>query len=199
MQFARRLAQAGEHQDRGHRRPGHRLAPGGQQLRAHGVQPQRAPERPPEPHRPERPRALQANLVQAHRQRHARCDVRFEQRALRAAPRDLLRQGARLRAALRVQFPEVRHGLLDDPAAAAHRAHQAPVRMRLPPLPPHRVPQVHPASPQPRAVSPEDPRRGKGQKSALHRVRLFSGQKPKRHGAGSRRTIFPRAELRKLG
>ena len=200
MQLARRLAQAGEHQDRGHRRPGHRLAPRRQQLRAQGVQPQRAPERPPEPHRPERPGALQADLIQPHRDRLARRALRFEQLVLRAASGDLLGQGARLGAALCVQFAEVRHGLLDDPAAAANRADQAPVRVRLPPLPPHGVPQVHSPPPPSRAQSRQKTR-ASASGSGRHYIafRQFRDQKSRRHGAGSRRTIFPRVELRKLG
>ncbi len=55
----------------------------------------------------------------------------LEELSLIRSPGDLPRQGLRLRPALGVQLAELRHGLLDDLAVAAHRTHQPPVRVGL--------------------------------------------------------------------
>ena len=131
MQLARWLAQPGNHQDRRHRGPRHKLATLRELRGAEAVEPQRAPQPPAEPDIAKAPRPFQANLIQPHRHRLARAHSRLKQIVLLPVARDLQRQPPRPRAALPVELAEMRNRLLHHLAAMAHRTHKAPVGVRL--------------------------------------------------------------------
>src|SRR2546427_624688 len=142
VQFARRLAQPGEHEHARHRRPRHRFTPFRQELCQQVVEAQRAPERPPEPYVAEGTPAFQPDALELDRN----CLIgrrRGEEVGLLSVPRNRACQRLRAGAPGRVQFTEMRDGLLNDIAADAHRADKAPVAVDLAVLPPRRVTEVH--------------------------------------------------------
>src|SRR5437870_44152 len=142
VQFARRLAQPGEHEHARHRRPRHRFTPFRQELCQQVVEAQRAPERPPEPYVAEGTPAFQPDALELDRN----CLIgrrRGEEVGLLSVPRNRACQRLRAGAPGRVQFTEMRDGLLNDLAADAHRADKAPVAVDLAVLPPRRVTEVH--------------------------------------------------------
>ncbi len=119
VQFARRLAQAGQHQHRRHGRPRHGLPPVGQQPLQHLVQPQRPPERPPQPDLAEGAASLQANPLELDRDV---LDGRgLEEIRLLPPAGDRLRQRLRAGPALGVEFSQVGDGLLTDCASHTDR------------------------------------------------------------------------------
>jgi len=144
-------------------------------------------------------RPLEVDLIQSHGQRLARHEVGLEQLALRAAARDLPGQGLRLRPALRVEFAEVRDGFLNDLAAPPDRAHEAPVRVRLLPPSPHRVPQVHRRRSRPAHSRQNTKASARGTRRHYIALRPLDDENPRRYGATAAKLIFPGAELRKFG
>ena len=107
---------------------------------------QRPPQRPAQPHRPEAARALQTHLIELDRNRGARARRLRTARRCETQPRppdDAARQRCGSRAPLRIELAQLRHRLLHHLAAAAHRAHQPPVDVRLAVFASCRVPQVH--------------------------------------------------------
>ncbi len=141
--LARRLAEPGQHQHRRHGRPRHRLPARRQQALEQLIQTQRAPERPAEPHVAEGPAALQPEPVEANGNRAVAVLARPEEGELFPPAGDRAGQGLRPRAALRIEFAQVRHRLLHDLAPDAHRADQPPVRVDLAILPARGVAQIH--------------------------------------------------------
>jgi len=83
VEFAGRLTEAGQHQDRHHGWPGDRLPARGQQPLQQGLQLQRAPEQPAEPHIAEGAPPLQAHAVQPDGHGRGRGIRRLEEVALR--------------------------------------------------------------------------------------------------------------------
>jgi len=167
VQLARGLTQPGDHRHRGHLRPGDRFAAPRQERGAEVVEPQGPPQRPPQPHLAERPRALDADPIEADRDRVLRGGGCLEELPLIGAPGDRLRQPPGAHAPLAVELAEVRGGLLHHLPPAPHRAHQPPVRVRPSTLPHHRVPQVHRTPPRPIAIARNRKAR-KGPRLALH-------------------------------
>ncbi len=143
VQFARGLTQSGQHQHGGHRGPGHRRAPGWQQVLEQFVQAQRAPEGPAQPHIPEGPPTFEADAMEPDRNRLVPLGERCEEFGLLARAQDRVRQRLRAGAALCIEFAQVRDGLLDDFSAHAHRADQPPVRVDLTVLASRGMPQIH--------------------------------------------------------
>src|SRR5208283_111223 len=138
---ARRLAQARNHQDRRDRRPRRLLAAFDQAVLAETIESQGAPQPPAQPHVAKTTGALQTNLVQPHRNRLAPLSRRrLKQLVLLFPPRDPRSPSAGPRPSLLVKL---RHRLLHHSAAAAHRAHQTPVTVRLAVLANRRVSQIH--------------------------------------------------------
>ncbi len=142
VQLARRLAQPRQHQHRGHGRPRHRFPAFGQQPLQQLVQPQGAPERPPQPDIPKGAPPLQANAFEVDGDRVVGF-ARLEQVGLRPIAGDRTRQRLRAGATMHVQLAEVRNGLLDHRAPDPHGADELPVGVNLAVLPSRRVAQIH--------------------------------------------------------
>src|SRR5439155_4564969 len=105
VQLARGLTQPGDHRHRGHLRPGDRFAAPRQEGGAEVVEPQGPPQRPPQPHLAERPRALDADPIEADRDRVLRGGGCLEELPLIGAPGDRLRQPPGAHAPLAVSSP----------------------------------------------------------------------------------------------
>ncbi len=147
VELARRLTQARDHQHGRHLRPRHGLPPRPQHFLAQHVEPQRAPQRPSQPHVPKCTAALETKPLQTNRNDRVLAAPLLEQLPLVAPPRDLACQGLRLGPPLRVQLPELRHRLLHDLPVATNGTDQPPVDVRLAVLADLRVAQVHAAPP----------------------------------------------------
>ncbi len=103
------------------------------------------PQHPPQPHRTETPRSLQAYRIEPYRSRFER-RVRFEQAALQTlnrSTRDSARQQRRTCPSFSIKFPELCNRLLSHFAPVTHRAHQAPIDVRFTILVSRRMSQVH--------------------------------------------------------
>ena len=135
VELAGGLAEPRQDQDARDQRPGNDLAPGAQMLLAEIVEPERAPQLPGQPHIAELPTSLHANLA-GHDLDGLDGFGRVEQRGrVDLAAEEMASQRRRLRPTLAIELAEVRHHLLAYLAPDAHRANQAPVRVRLAALP----------------------------------------------------------------
>jgi hypothetical protein len=143
VQLARRLAQPGQHEDQGHGGPRHLFTADGQQPLQPRIQVQGPPQRPAQPDVAEEATPLQPDAIQPNRNRRRLGGNRREQIRLLAPAGDRAGQRPRLGAALGVELTELRHRLLHDLAADAHRADQAPVGVGFAVLHARRVAQVH--------------------------------------------------------
>ncbi len=143
VQLARRLAQPGQHEDQRHGGPRHLFPADGQQPLQQGIQLQGPPQRPAEPDVAEATAPLQPHAIQADRNGGRVSGNGLEQVRLLAPAGNRASQRSRAGASLGVELAELRHRLLHNLAADAHRAHQTPVRMRLAVLHARRVAQVH--------------------------------------------------------
>ena len=162
VKLTRRLAQPRDDQYRGHRGPRHLLSAVRKMLLAKLVQPQRLPQPPAEPDITERATPFDANVIESKGRRRLRARGVLEQLALIAPAGDLSRERLRVGAAFRVQFAELRHGLLHDLAVAANRTNQAPVDVLLAILPNRRMSEIHDRTP-PRPNVSARAQQGKGE------------------------------------
>lgn len=145
VQFTRRLAEAGEDQDRRHGGPGDGLAARGQQPLQQRIELEGPPQQPPEPDVAEGAAPFHAHAVQPDGYRFAKGIGGLEEVGLRPAPGEGRRHRAGAGPSLRIEFAQVRHGLLADRLAHPDRADQAPVRVGFPVLAARAVAQVHAA------------------------------------------------------
>ena len=145
VEFAGRLTEAGQHQDRHHGWPGDRLPARGQQPLQQGLQLQRAPEQPAEPHIAEGAPPLQAHAVQPDGHGRGRGIRRLEEVALRLTTGESRGQRPGAGPPLGIELPKLGDGLLDDLLAHPDRADQAPVRVSLAILAARRMAEIHDA------------------------------------------------------
>jgi len=122
VEFAGRLTEAGQHQDRHHGRPGDRLPTRGQELLQQGIELQRAPEQPAEPHIAEGAPPLHAHAVQPDGHGLGRGIRRREEVALQLTAGESRGQCPGAGPSLGIEFPELGDGLLDDLLAHPDRA-----------------------------------------------------------------------------
>jgi hypothetical protein len=147
VEFARRLTETRQHQDAGNHRPGHIFLPAGQVPVAELIQPQNLPQLLGQQDVAKLAAPLEVDLIDPNLHRLMRNLPLKQTRLRRLLPKKLLCQQRCPRPSLRIQFSEVRDDLLANLTTAAHRAHQAPVRVLLAALPSGRPTQVHCALP----------------------------------------------------
>src|SRR5216683_782031 len=142
MQLARWLAKSRSYQHRRHLRPRDALLADREQPLAQHLKPGPAPQRKRQVHIAKQTRALDADALQPHRHRQLLAAIIEQLRALGSADQPP-RQRPGPHVALRIQFAELRHRLLDHTTTNTHAAHKAPVAMNLPILAYRGVAQIH--------------------------------------------------------
>ena len=142
VQLARWLAEPRGDQHRRHLRPRNALLADRKQPLAQSLEPGAAPQRERQIYIAELTWTLDANALQPHRHRHLLAAI-IEQLSALGSANQPPRQRSGLHVALRIQFAELRHRLLDHTTPNTHAAHKAPVAMNLPILAYRRVAQIH--------------------------------------------------------
>src|SRR5262245_14717966 len=149
VQLARRLAEPRRHQHACHRRPGNAFLAHRKQSLAQLLKARPTPQRKRQIHIAELAGALDANPLQAHRNRQMFAAI-IEQWRLLGSTDQSARKNSRLNASVLIELTQMRHRLLDDASPDAHAAYQAPIAMNLSVLLANRVAQVHaPSEPRP--------------------------------------------------
>ncbi len=131
MEFARRLAEARQHENRRDLRPRHLLLALRQGRLAELVESQRLPQLVGEPNIAENSTALDTHLVALDLQRPDLAGVLEQLLLSRVRTEEVLRECRRLGSALCIQFAKLRDGHLAHLAADALGLHEPPVRVRL--------------------------------------------------------------------
>src|SRR6185503_2431052 len=128
-----------------------------QQPRTQILKPYPAPQRERKVHSPELTRALDANPLQAHRDRQVLAAITEKLRLLGRSDQPPP-QCPRFHAPLIIELAEMRHRLLNDTPTNANAAHEAPITMRLPVLAYRRAAQIHGAESNRLAAARKGPR-----------------------------------------
>src|SRR4051812_23444398 len=151
VQFARRLAEAGDRQDGGHRSPGDFLASRLNELLQQLIETQHPPQAPRQPYVAKISRAFQANAAEFDQQRLVVARLVtwrwIEEHALRLARFRFADQvGTQLGPAILFvgrQLAEISHDALSRTLGGAIRFDKRPIQMRLSILPPLEASEKH--------------------------------------------------------